>query len=117
MNRTLSYCRRPVVALLAAALALILADGCYRKDVRVVTIAVPQMKSEDCARRIQEALAKTEGIQKVEPNLSAKTVDVRYEALRLGIRNIEHVIADAGFGANDTPAAPAAKAKLPPECQ
>jgi hypothetical protein len=42
---------------------------------------------------------------------------VTYDALKLGIKNIEYVIAGAGFDANDTPAPKEAREALPAECR
>ena len=89
----------------------------FRPDVRVITVQVPQMKSMDCQQRIQDALAKTEGVQSTQPDLAQHKIDVTYDALKLGIKNIEYVIAGAGFDANDTPAPKEAREALPAECR
>lgn len=89
----------------------------FRPDVRTITVQVPQMKSLDCQQRIQDALSKTEGVQTTTPDLALKKIDVRYDALKLGIKNIEYVIAGAGFDANDTPAPKDVRDALPPDCK
>lgn len=89
----------------------------FRPDVRTITVQVPQMKSLDCQQRIQDALSKTEGVQTSAPDLAQKKIDVTYDALKLGIKNIEFVIAGAGFDANDTPAPKEARDALPADCR
>ncbi len=89
----------------------------FRPDVRTITVQVPQMKSLDCQQRIQDALAKTEGVQGTAPDLSQRKLEVTYDALKLGIKNIEYVIAGAGFDANDTPAPKDVRDALPAECK
>ena len=89
----------------------------FRPDVRTITVQVPQMKSADCQQRIQDALAKTEGVQTTVPDLTQRKIDVTYDALKLGIKNIEYVIAGAGFDANDTPAPKDVRDALPAECR
>ena len=100
--------------LIAASLAV---TGCFRKDVRSIEVSVPQMKSEACYKYIQEVLNRTEGIRTNVPDLNRRVVVVEYDALRLAIKNIEFVIAGAGFDANDTLAPENVKANLPAECR
>lgn len=100
----------------------LLATGCYRPAERTITVAVPQMKSQDCANRITEVFRigrpdKVDGIVAVVPNVAAKTVDVTFESLKLSIKNVEFAIASAGFDANDIPANAEARAKLPVDCR
>lgn len=105
---------------LAVAIALVSALGltaCFRQDHRTITVNVPQLKSPDCYELLQTTLMTVEGIEATRPNYENHTLDVSYNALRLGIKNIEFVIAGAGFDANDTPAPAAARAKLPEGCR
>lgn len=89
----------------------------FRHDIRTITVAVPAMKSEACQKLILEALGKAEGVMESTPNIEARTVDVKYDALKLGIKNIEYVIAGVGFDAGETPASKEAKDALPAECR
>ena len=99
------------------SLALAVAIGCFRQDRRTITVAVPQVKSAECFRHIQDAVKSVDGIEQVSPNYERGTVDVTYNAMKLGIRNIEFVIAGAGFDANDTKAPADVRAKLPEGCR
>jgi copper chaperone CopZ len=101
---------------------LLMLSACFRPDRRSLTVAVPQMKSQDCANRVvasfkQGAAGAVEGIYTVTPNLQARTVTVEFDPQKLGFKNIEVTISSAGFDANDVLANPEAKAKLPPECR
>lgn len=89
----------------------------FRPDVRTIKVKVPQMKNEACQQRVVDALSKAEGVQTSQPDLAAHTVDVTYDALKLGIKNIEYVIAGSGFDANDSAAPKEARDALPPECR
>ncbi len=103
--------------LLLVSLATLVSTGCFRKDVRTIEVSVPQMKSVDCSKLIQEALAKTDGIKSAVPDLDKKIISIEYEALKLGIKNIEFVIAGAGFDANDIEAPADVRTNLPPDCR
>lgn len=123
--------------LLFSAVALLLLTGCgdpsggpdrppkpffiklfgFRHDIRTVTISVPALKSAECIPVIQEALGRAEGVLETKGDIQAKTVEVRYDALKLGIKNLEYVIAGAGFNAGSTPASPEAMAALPAACR
>lgn len=99
------------------SVVLLLCPACFRQDKRTITVKVPQLVSADCLLHIQTAAKQVEGIEDVRGSIENKTVDVTYNAMKLGIRNIEFIIARAGFDANDTPASPQARAALPEGCR
>ena len=107
---------RPMLSLILCALMLV-GPGCFRQDRRTITVKVSQLNGPDCLRVIQDAAQKVEGIEQVAPNYEARTVDVTYNAMKLGIKNIEFIIAGAGFDANETQAPAAARAALPESCR
>ncbi|MCZ7591434.1 MAG: hypothetical protein M5U15_04425 [Kiritimatiellae bacterium] len=100
-----------------SCLVALAATGCFRQDHRTITISVPQLKSPECYAILQETLKSAQDIESTRPNYDERTLDVSYNALKLGIKNIEFVISNAGFSANDTEAAPEARAKLPEGCR
>ena len=117
-----------------AVLLSVAAPGCRQQDIRTVTVQVPAMKNEACAERVSEAVASelVSGAGEhanrqivrslvlsgaIVPDLANRTVIVRYDSLRLSLKNVEFAIADAGFEANNTPASAQAAAQLPPECR
>jgi copper chaperone CopZ len=91
--------------------------GCFRKDIRTITVEVPQLRSAECSKILLDAASKVDGIISAKPDIEKHTVDITYNALKLAIKNIEFVIAGAGFDANTTPATPEAKAALPAGCR
>ena len=112
---------------------LVVASGCRKQDVRTVTLQVPDMKNQSCAERVLEAVAieltsdprvrpDRQSIQAVllsgavQPDLRLRTVTVKYDSLKLSLKNLEFAVADIGFAANNTPANEEARKKLPPEC-
>ncbi|MBM4149785.1 MAG: heavy-metal-associated domain-containing protein [Lentisphaerae bacterium] len=116
------------VVLLAGSIS-----GCRRIDMRTVTIQVPAMKNSACADRVIEAIGRElysgpdqdVSRQRIRDMLSSgeavvdltnRTVTVRYDSLRLSLKNLEFAVAEAGFDANNTPASEEAVKALPPEC-
>ena len=106
-----------LVSLTSALLLACLVSSCRTRDVRTVTVNVPQMKNDACAKIIFGALSKTDGIEHTSIDVRKKTVTVTYDSMRLAVKNIEFVIAGAGFDANGIPAPREAREKLPPECK
>ncbi len=101
-------------------LAIVLAaacGGCYRADRRTIVVQVPQMQSPACYAVIQEALKVVEGIENTRPDYERRTLDVTYNGLKLGIKNVEFVIASAGFVANDMQPPDDVRARLPEACR
>ncbi len=75
------------------------------------------MKNQACATIIGNALHKQPGVVSVRPDFQTHQVTVTFNSMVIAKMNIEFIIADAGFDANDTEASPTAIAKLPPECR
>jgi len=73
--------------------------------------------SEDCLLIVQNATKAVDGIELVQQGAESGTLDVTYNAIKLGIRNIEFVIAGAGFDANDTKAPQNVRDALPEGCR
>lgn len=106
---------------------LLAGTGCRRYDWRELTIQVPDMGGEPCARIVQQALANFPGLKAgtLTVDLEARTVTLVYNSLLAADKNAEYRIADAGFavisqsqGTEFTiPANPEAQAALPPDCR
>lgn len=95
----------------------LLAAACFRQVEKTIVVQVPQLTASSCTRPIQEALAKVEGVRTAQFDVTNHTVTVTYNSEKLGIRNVEFTIANAGFKANEVPANETARAKLPEECR
>lgn len=91
--------------------------GCRKQDMRTVTVKVPGLKNQECARIIQDAFIRYPGIKTVQPDVAAREVRVTYNSMVIAIKNIEFIIAQAGFDANDIPANTNAAAALPPDAR
>ena len=102
---------------LAALLAL--ASGCFRNTISEIELQIPAMQSQTCAQMVQAAVARLgEGtIRDIRIDVEARRMWVRYDNVRLGRRNIEVAVRNAGFAVNDLPANKEARDKLPPECR
>ena len=98
---------------------LALAASCRQYDIRTVTIRVPDLLNAACENVIREALQGAEGVIRDSIRFGAgeRAVTVTYDSMKTGLKNLEFVIADAGFDANDTPANAKAREALPPECR
>ena len=115
----------PVLLLAAAAAA-----GCRVRDVRTTVIRVPGLRNEACSNQIAKALARlpdsryTNDRNNAEMCLRIEKVDfatgdltVRYDSMKVGVRNLEDAIARAGFDTPTFPADATARDRLPPECR
>ena len=115
---------------LAAATAAAMAAGCRVRDVRTATIRVDGLRNEACSNVVAAALARlpdsrfSNDRNDPETCLRIEKIDyatgdltVRYDSMKVGVRNLEDAIARAGFGTPTFPADEAARAKLPPECR
>ena len=79
----------------------------HRNDVKEHTVHVPGLKSESCVALIEAAFRKRDGSRElndlhreyytVTANLAERHITVAYNSLVTSSRNIEHLIADAGF--------------------
>jgi len=103
-----------------AVLPLIIAvclTGCFRNDRRVGEFHVPQMQAQECLNYLSGRLRGAEGVEDVQADFSTKTVSVTFNGLKLALKNIELIIADAGFDVNETPGNPETRATMPVPCR
>lgn len=95
--------------------------SCRKHDIKTVSVRVPEMKNTHCVNVIQEAFKPRAGIISMDFDVENRTVAIRYDSMVLAIKNIELIIAEAGFDAygseDGTTALPEAVSKLPPECR
>lgn len=85
--------------LFAAFLALL--SGCRQRDIRETVVRVPQATTPEIQAEIRAELAKIDGVEAGGAVFADGTVTVRYDSMKLGIKNIEHAIKDIGYDAND----------------
>lgn len=110
--------RKMIGALGLAALAA-LGAGCFRNEISEIELNIPAMRTAACGQAVQAAVARLgEGaILDIQIDVPARKAQVKYNNVRLGRRNVEVAVRNAGFDVNDLPANEEARAKLPPECQ
>lgn len=91
--------------------------ACRQVEIRERTIKVPQMKNAACEKIVQTALGKTDGVFADKVRTSNGKVIVVYDSMKVGLKNLEFIVAAAGFDAGETPADPKAREALPAECR
>ena len=82
--------------------------SCRKRDLRTISIDVPQMTDEASAVKVMGICRSIHGVdpKTVELDRARRTVTVTYDSMKLSIKNIEFEIAVAGYQANDVPANP-----------
>ena len=99
-----------VVAMFAVA-------GCFRNDRRTIDFSVPTLATQECLSYLSGRLRANEGVEDVRADFETGTVTVTFNGLKLALKNIEIIIAEAGFDVNERPASEAAKAAMPAPCR
>lgn len=91
--------------------------GCFREVVRTFEIQVPRMTTPEAEAIVLGALRTFDSnvLIRAEANVTDRVVRVTYNSERAARRNFERAIVLAGFEANDLPADPAARERLPAE--
>ena len=103
-----------LVLIAAAAVATV---SCRQEEIRTRTFQVPQLKNEHAVRIVVDALSKVDGVIPEKIQGGKGTVTITYDSMKVAVKNLEFVIAKAGFNANDTPADPQAREALPADCK
>ena len=83
---------------LAFLMGAVLFAGCRRTDVREMTVAMPGLTEADKAT-VVAALQKYEGVDKTSYrwDLSAKTLTLRYDSMKIAQANIRYAIDEKGL--------------------
>lgn len=108
------------VLVFSAVFAAIMISGCRVRDLDVVSISAPEVRNAACSNVVAAALLRLPGrehlaVQSID--YSTGTIVVRYDSMKVGTKNLEDAIAEAGFAAGPFPANQDAAKKLPPECR
>lgn len=108
-----------IIGWLGIAAGLALGSGCFRNTTSEIELDIPAMQSPGCAQLVQSAVGRLgEGtIRDIRVDVEQQKAWVTYDNVRLGRRNIEVAIRNAGFAVNDLPANEEARMKLPAECR
>ena len=62
-----------------------------------ITLSVPDVSCEHCVKAINGAVGKLAGVEKVDTNIPAKSVHIRYDGSQLSREQIEETLDDVGY--------------------
>lgn len=82
-----------------------------------VKIKTPNTLCEACKARVETYLKRYDGITFINVNYRKGETQVKYLTDRINIEEIKTAIANAGYDADDVPAAEEAYARLPRSCK
>jgi copper chaperone CopZ len=99
------------------AVALTATTGCFRNDRRTGQFDVPRLQTQECLTYLTSRLRAAEGVEQVDADFATGKVMVTFNGLKLALKNIEIIIADAGFDVNERPANEVARASMPAPCR
>jgi periplasmic mercuric ion binding protein len=88
-----------------------------QKAALTVTIKTPTVQCESCKQRIENYLAREEGVFKAVVDYKRKTTKVSFYTDRTNLETVKAAIANAGYDADDVAANPDSYKKLPLCCK
>ena len=109
---------KKVMMLLALAAGTVsVTNAQVQKSSMTVTIKTPTVQCESCKQRIENYLAREEGVYKAVVDYNRKTAKVSFYTERTNIETVKAAIANAGYDADDVAANPDSYKKLPLCCK
>ena len=109
---------KKILMVLAFAVgAVSVSNAQVQKSSMTVTIKTPTVQCESCKQRIENYLAREEGVYKSVVDYKRKTAKVSFYTERTNIENVKTAIANAGYDADDVAANPDSYKKLPLCCK
>jgi copper chaperone CopZ len=107
---------------LLMVLSMVLAIGTIsqaqvKKKLVTVTIQTPSVQCEMCKKKIENFMAREEGVAKTVVDYKRKTTKVSYWTDRTNIENVKTAIANVGYDADDVTANPESYKALPDCCK
>ncbi len=93
--------------------------GCAKqnREVSSSVIRTPSMVCGTCAKTIEAAVKRLDGIEAVHADVQSKTVSVRFVPSKVNLESLERAITSAGYDANDKKRDPDAYEKLDKCCK
>lgn len=88
-----------------------------KKALVTVTVKTPTVQCESCKDRIENFMAREEGVTKTVVDFKRKTTKVTYWTDRTNVENIKTAIANIGYDADDITANEESYNKLPKCCK
>ena len=93
-------------------------SACQKQpQLETTSIKASSLVCGSCAKTIEKAVYKVEGVKEVNVDLTTKFVEVKFVPLQTNVGTIEQAINDAGYDANDRKRNPDAYEKLAPCCK
>jgi len=111
---------KAALLLIPLFLAATLPTGCRVRHIKTTTVLAPDVRNPACSNVVDAALRTLPGREhlRIESiDYATGAITVRYDSMKVGTKNLEAAIAEAGFAAGPFPANPEAAARLPPECR
>ena len=104
---------------LAAILMTFAIGGCRKNTTayETKTISAPTMICGTCAKTIEKAVYRVEGVNEVKADPDKKIVEVKYNPVQTNLEFIQSAIAAAGYDADDKKRDPDAYEKLDACCK
>jgi len=111
--------KKYILVLSGVIFLLISGVSCRQHDFRTIVVDVPEMKNQACVNVIVKTLGTSPGLspKSVNFNTAKRQITVKYDSLLTADKNIEFLIAKAGFAVNAIPADKKAAVALPVECR
>ncbi len=122
MKSLLNKCVKNVFQCVLFAAFVLLLNGCCVSDIRVITIDVhdANVNNPSCVEYMEKVIVNAYAGQlvgtdsiKVEPGENGNEIFVTYDAMSIGRKNIEDVLAQNGFNAGSYKADSNARKLLP----
>jgi len=88
-----------------------------KKVLQTVTIQTPTVQCDMCKKKIEDFMAREDGVTKTVVDYKRKNTKVTYWTDRTNIENIKTAIANVGYDADDVTANPESYNKLPKCCK
>lgn len=111
---------KSVARLFPLLIAAMIFSGCRVRHVKTATVMAPEVRNAACSNVVAKALHALPGSEslRIESiDYTTGAITLRYDSMKVGTKNLEDAIAQAGFAAGPFPANPEAVAKLPAECR
>ena len=104
-----------LMTVICAAMFLV---SCRQHDYREITLEIPEMRNEACARVISGGLSRAPGLKResVKFDVPNRSITITYDSLLAADKNIEFLVVKTGFSVNGIPADAAAQKALPADC-
>ena len=88
-----------------------------KQEMETATIKASSMVCGTCAKTIQKAVYRVEGVKDVNVDVKTKIVEVKFVPAQTNLATIEMAITDIGYDANDKKRNPDAYEKLDACCK